>query len=112
MLDVCELGISYSARFYTAGVSYFQYRVPVARSNLCRTPELYVSETAPVNKPPSLLDAFYKIFLFDRIAGQADLPSVARQRIQKEFQSNQRPLLRHGAEHITRNGTHKEGTQK
>ena len=33
-------------RFYTAGVSYFQYRVPAARSNLYRTSELYVAGTA------------------------------------------------------------------
>ena len=35
-----------TGRFYTAGVSYFQYRVPAARSNLCRTSELYVTGTA------------------------------------------------------------------
>ena len=37
-------------RFYTAGVSYFQYRVPTARSNLCRTPELYITGTAMPNQ--------------------------------------------------------------
>ena len=32
-----------AGRFHTAGVSYFQYRVPAARSNLYRTSELYVA---------------------------------------------------------------------